>query len=339
VNGILPELFNFVFSNGKEIPNHMKRILVTSLAVILLAGISAAQNQLENPGFEAWEDVFAAGGDTIREPIEWSSLKTSDNSSMSNMAPVVCIRSSDAHSGKYSIQLTNIMSFLVVNGVATCGRIHPNITTSLAYMFTDTINSQWNTPFTSRPDSITGWYKYAPKADDTLQVKIALHRGFGKIPDAASKTNWVGMALFKSPRNTGSNWVRFSVPFTYYSEKTPQYILVVLNSGNGFQPVAGSIVHFDDLEMIYNSPQSFLDNTEAPLSFIYAVDNRYLVIQGMKPDNFPSAVIRDLTGRLVWAGNVTADRIDISSANLKKGIYLVTLVGKSDVYSQKIMLH
>jgi hypothetical protein len=317
----------------------MKKILVTFLAILLLTGISSAQSQLENPGFEAWDDVLIGGGDTIREPVDWSSLKTSDDSQMSSFAPVVCKRSRDAHSGNYSIQLNNVMSFFVVNGAATNGRVHPNITTSLAYMYTDTEHSEWNTPFTAKPDSIVGWYKYAPQGDDSLQVKVALHRGFGKQPDADYTDNWIGMALYKSPVNTGSQWHRFSTPFVYFDDDAPEYILVILNSGNGFQPVAGSTAYFDDLELIYNSPQNSFNDQEVFSGYIYAPDNRYLVIEGMKQPIFPAAEIRDLTGRLVWTGKVHTNRIDISSAGLKKGIYLVTLIGKSDVYTQKIMLH
>ena len=36
----------------------MKRIVLTSVAVILLVGLSSAQSQLENPGFEEWEDIL-----------------------------------------------------------------------------------------------------------------------------------------------------------------------------------------------------------------------------------------------------------------------------------------
>jgi|WetSurSiteA1Bulk_404760.scaffolds.fasta_scaffold11392_1 hypothetical protein len=317
----------------------MKRILLTVLAVILFTGRPFAQDQLENPGFEVWEDVLVGGGDTIREPAEWSSLKTSDNSSLSSLAPVVCKRSSEAHSGNYSVQLTNIMSFIVANGVATNGRVHPNANTSLAYMFTDTQNSLWNSPFTSRPDSVVGWFRYAPQADDSLQFKVAFHRGSGKMPDAAFADNWVGMAMFKSPLNTDGKWVRFSVPVTYFSDETPQYVLVVLNSGNGFAPVAGSTVRFDDIEMIYNSPHNALVHPETSPGYIYAVSNRCLMLHGIQHISYHRAEIRDMTGKLVWTGIINDDQIILSSDNLKKGIYLVTLVGTSDVYTQKIMLH
>ena len=62
------------------------------------------------------------------------------------------------------------------------------------------------------------------------------------------------------------------------------------------------------------------------------------MIRGIEHANFQTIKIHDLTGKLVWAGTVASDQIDISSANLRKGIYLVTLAGKSIVFSQKIML-
>jgi hypothetical protein len=62
------------------------------------------------------------------------------------------------------------------------------------------------------------------------------------------------------------------------------------------------------------------------------------VLHGLKQTSYQSVSIRDLTGRLVWTGQIAADRIDISSAGLKKGIYLITLAGNKAIYSQKILL-
>jgi hypothetical protein len=317
----------------------MKRILYISIMVFTLAGVSIAQSQLENPGFEEWEDILINITDTTREPVDWSSLKTSDNEQLSNFAPVVCKRSPDAHSGKYAIELTNINSLVVANGAATNGRIHPDLDLDKAYMFTDTQDSRWNTPFTEKPDSVAGWFRYAPQGDDALQIKVILHKGFGKQPDADSATSWIGDAEFYSVLNTGNQWHRFSAPFNYNSDEIPEYVLVVLNSGNRFDPVAGSIVYFDDIEMIYNSPQSSVKNPAAAAGFVYIVNNQYLVMKGFSQLSFNTAKILDITGRQVWNGNVSGDRIDISSVNLKKGLYLVTLRGKSEIYAQKILVH
>ncbi|MCP4312945.1 MAG: T9SS type A sorting domain-containing protein [Bacteroidetes bacterium] len=319
----------------------MKKIYESILIALLLTGMatSHAQDQLENPGFEQWENIFESDADTIREPVEWSSLKTSDDQTLSDFAPVVCKRGSDAHSGEYSIELTNVSSFIVVNGVATNGRLHPDMNPELAYIFTDTVDNRWNTPFNTRPDSIAGWFKYTPQGKDTLQVKVNLHQGFGKQPDAEYTDNWIGVAEFRSPLNTDNEWIRFSAPFTYFSDSNPEYVMVVLNSGNEYTPAAGSVALFDDLEMIYNSPQTSMERLKNSEGFIFAVDYRYLVIQGMDHASFQTIKIHDLTGKLVWTGSVTADQVDISSAKLRKGIYLVNLAGRSKVFAQKIMLH
>ena len=317
----------------------MKRIQALVLTVVLLSVVASAQNQFENAGFEQWEDILVSETDTIREPLDWSSLKTSDNPSLNPLAPVVCKRSSDAHSGEYSLELTNVKSFVVANGVATNGRMHPDFNIEASYIYTDTLDDQWNTPITARPDSIAGWFRYMPQGEDTLQVKVNLHQGFGKQPDAEYTENWIAVAEYRSPLNTENEWIRFSAPFTYFSEANPEYALVVLNSGNGYQPVAGSIALFDDLELIYNSPQSTLDRQKQPDGLIFATDNQHLMIQGMDHTLFHTIKILDIAGRHVWTGKVTADQVDISSAHLEQGIYLLTLSGKSAIYSQKIMLH
>jgi len=317
----------------------MKKIYTTSLIVLLLAGMATAQSQLENAGFEQWEDIGVSNQDTIREPVEWSSLKTSDDPTLSGFAPVVCKRSSDAHSGHYSVELTSKEVFsIVANGVSTNGRVHPDFDPSLAYIYTDTLDEQWNTPLTERPDSIAGWFKYIPQGDDTLQVKVSLHQGFGQQPDTDYTDNWIGVAEYKSPLNTGSEWIRFSAPFTYFSENNPQYVLVVLNSGNEYTPIAGSVALFDDLEMIYNSSQTSLDRLKNPEGFIFSIDHRYIVIRGMEHASFQTIKMYDLAGKTAWTGSVTANQVDISSANLRNGIYLVKLTGKSNVFTQKIML-
>ena len=110
----------------------MKRIQTLLLFVVFLSAMASAQTQLENPGFELWEDILVSDPDTIREPIDWSSLKTSDDPTLSSLAPVVLTRSQDAHTGDYSLELTNVKSFIVANGLATNGRVHPNINTDPA---------------------------------------------------------------------------------------------------------------------------------------------------------------------------------------------------------------
>ncbi len=51
--------------------------LLSVLFVLAIVSISLGQlTQLQNLGFELWEDV----GLNINEPVDWSSIKTFDNS-------------------------------------------------------------------------------------------------------------------------------------------------------------------------------------------------------------------------------------------------------------------
>jgi len=316
----------------------MKRFLPLALGVLFLSITSIAQDQLENPGFEEWEDILVSEQDTIREPIDWSSLKTSDNPQLSTLAPVVCFRSKDAHTGDYSLELVNVKSFVIANGVATNGLMHPNMNTAESYTFTDTVDDQWHTPLTARPDSIAGWFKYSPQETDTFQVKVALHQGFGKIPDADFAMNWIAEAEYRSPKNTEGEWQRFSTPFSYFSDENPEYVLLVLNSGAGFQPAEGSVLLLDDLEMVYKSTQSLDSRTSPDDGLIYAVNKRQLVLQGLDYTLYHSVMIHDITGKQLWSGSLRSDKVDISSAHLEQGVYLVNLYGESKVFAQKILL-
>lgn len=309
-----------------------------SVLMVLYYSVSFTQDQLENPGFEEWEVISASPPDTIREPVQWSSLKTSDNASLSAFAPVVCTRSSDAHSGEYSLKLTNFSTFgIVANGIVTNGRIHPDLNTQLAYVYTDPADENWNTSFTSRPDSISGWFRYVPQGNDTFQVKVNLHKGFGKQPDDDWENNWIGVAEFKSGVNTAEEWLRFSAPFTYFGEEDPEYALVVITSGNAYSAVDSSIAYVDDLEMIYH-PTSAGQSLERPDSRIAVSGMRTLRLMNMELGDYNQIRVFNITGKLVWNSRLDSERISVEEANLPQGIYVVTLTGPRKVFTQKIML-
>ncbi|MBK7128500.1 MAG: PCMD domain-containing protein [Crocinitomicaceae bacterium] len=227
-----------------------KTLLIVTTA--LLSGFSFAQGQIENPGFEgAWQDVAGAED----EPIEWSSLKTAD--AWTTFAPVVAFQETGTpHSGTYCIKLVNgPLTFGVVpNGIMTNGQVHADLDPELGYVSTITSNADWNTPFTDRPDSLVGWFKYTPTSTDKGKVEVLLHDDTqtGKLPEAtAPQPNWVGKARYNVTTST-TTWVRFSVPFNYFNNNTPDYILVVLTSGDSTQAEVGSTMYIDDLELIYN---------------------------------------------------------------------------------------
>lgn len=231
----------------------MKKFLLFILSVVIsITGISQAQ--LENPGFEAgWENGADVSG-SEDEPIDWSSLKSAD--ALSTLAPIVAFKeTSGPHSGTYCIRLENVSSFgVVANGLLTNGRVHADFDPELGYVFTNTSDTKWNTPFTDRPDSLVGWFKYSPATGDQGKIEVITHTtaATGQLPASSYPMgHWVSRARYDVTTSTGT-WTRFSVPFTYYTNGAPQYILAVLSSGDSTQAVDGSLMWVDDLELIYN---------------------------------------------------------------------------------------
>ncbi len=224
-----------------------KTHLLIVLFVFAIVSISfGQQTQPQNPGFEFWEDV----GLETDEPVDWSSIKTSDNSFLNGLAPYVWDKSTDAHTGNYSVKLFSapILTF-VAAGALTNGRVHADINPDLGYMFTDVNDERWNTPIDRKPDSVAVWIKHFPQGNDTAQVKALLHTGTAKLPDP-TMSNWVGLALINVPDQT-SDWTRFSAPFEYFNGDDPEYILFVVSSA-GTTATEDTETYFDDFELIYN---------------------------------------------------------------------------------------
>ena len=216
-----------------------------------LSNQAASQQQITNPGFENWHHLT----DGILMPVNWNSVKNSDASEfILRMVPDVVFQSSDAHSGEYCVKLQNEELFgNVVNGVLTNGCIHAVSNKSECYIYTNPDVSTYNTPFTSRPDSLAGWYEYSPQDGDKPFVKVLLHKGKASVPAFETKANWIGIAEVLFPSEKVAEWKRFSVPFTYFTNENPEYILVIISSGDGLNAKKGSVGYFDGLKLIYNN--------------------------------------------------------------------------------------
>jgi hypothetical protein len=207
-----------------------------------------AQQQFENPGFETWENE----GTATAEPVNWSSLKTSSGG-QAGVAPKVISKDAGRNGGS-SVKFENISAFgITANGILTNGRVYaPDFNPENGYVGTVSTDDRWNTPFTSRPDSLVGWYKFQPTPGDKGKVEVVLHKGTDcSLPEGDVPNDLVAFARFDMVETT-STWKRFSVPFTYYSADQPDYMLSVLTSGDSTQALIGSLAWFDDLEFIYN---------------------------------------------------------------------------------------
>jgi hypothetical protein len=312
----------------------MKKILLSGTLVLIL-GFQLFSQQVQNPGFETWENA----GTDIDEPVDWSSIKTSDNSVINPLAPIVWGQSTDAHTGTYSLELFNVLSMgtFVVTGTITNGRVHAEFDPSAGYIFTDPNDEQWHTVLTERPDSVVVWAKYTPQGNDTAQVKVLLHINDGTLPPSPeNQANWIAYSQINIT-GTVDTWTRFSMPFNYFSEENPQYMLIVATAGSGFSPQEGSIVLLDDFELIYNS--TGIQEKPNDEMLIYAAANHTIVLNNFARYDLQGSTLELFTtdGALILRKNISSNRTTIDPA-VNGGLYLIRITGKDWSYSQKLLL-
>jgi hypothetical protein len=303
------------------------------LAITLLPLVLFGQ-QLENPGFENWENA----GTVKDEPVDWSTIKTSDDPGISAVAPVTFARCDTAHSGNYSLRLYNVKVFgLIATGAITNGRFHAEFNLDSSYSFTKPDDPRWNTAFIWRPDSLVGWFKFYPKEDDRAQFKVILHVDECKLPANGTTPNWVGMAVYVTePGITYDNWTRFSVPFDYYKDDIPQYELTVLNSGDSTIASDSSLLLADDLQLIY--PASGISEHRIAEPFLSQTSNSLVIDLKNDPEYLNQwFYIIDINGQTVLTKQLESSEVDLP-VGLRPGVYVAVLKGKSRQFSQKIII-
>ncbi len=224
---------------------------------------------------------------------------------------------------------------VVATGTITNGRLHSDLNPTLGYAFTDPSNSLYHTAFTDKPDSVVGWYKCNPAAGDFGTVKFLLHTGAVELP--GDETNYIAYAYYELPGTEVTQWTRFSTPFDYTSNATPEFVLSILTSGNGTEAIDGSTAQFDDIQFIYN-PSAITDLTIEKLN-VY-VHNNNLVIKAIgNISNALKFTLSDISGRTVYSNTLNFqenNNVDISS--LENGLYIATAIGSDRLYTGKILI-
>jgi hypothetical protein len=274
----------------------MKKLLLLSICIIL-SSIGFSQAQLENPGFE---DAWETGGDisgTQPEPENWSSLKSAD--ALAALAPTVAFQeTTDPHSGTYCIRLLVVNSFGVdAAGLLTNGRVHADFNPELGYVWTETSDAQYNTAFTDRPDSLTFWVKHTAQNGDQSKVMVVLHEDppTGQLPHDGTYTHWVGQGR-SDITSDYATWTRLSVPFIYYNNNTPDYVLVSMSAGDSTIAEENTVMYIDDLELIYNPLSVSIDPSATQTIGVCSLGSPLTVTEDSN-----AAVVTTITREWKWS--------------------------------------
>jgi hypothetical protein len=325
----------------------MKNFTLTIICLfVLIAGSAKAQQQVNNSGFEDWENL----GSATEEPTEWNSFKTGSGSlvlyTSQEIKRSTVVR--PGTTGTYSCILWSKSTLsIVANGEVTTGQVNAdNMAPSdpSNYNITHTAQPAFSEALGVKPDSMVIWVRYKPAnaaGTDSARVHATIHDTYEcKDPlDAASAAHVVAEA-FCNFEATNGLWIRKSFPFIYSGPATsPDYILISITTnktpGGGS---AGDSLYVDDMELIYNDLG--INNNNSSKNFTISSDANNILI-GMVFDKITACDIDvyNISGQQVCNKKVnTACSLEkINTGNLPKGIYLIRVVTETGQrFSQKI---
>lgn len=238
------------------------------LSSIIFSGLNlnaqrVEEQQFYNYGFENWVNE----GSEEAEPAHWHSFMSASGS-FNNLMSQQIEPSSAKRPGSQGNRSARIFSKkkvgIIANGNMTTGRINAGSMSPSGnnnYNYTQR-NSNYCTPMTVVPDSLTVWVAFRAKDSGSYaSVMTAIH-GNVDLKQLSSggyePSNMVcATAKREYPRTCASGnslvWKRLSIPFTTSSHNDPRYILTTFSTnstpGGGD---SGDEVFIDDISLIYN---------------------------------------------------------------------------------------
>lgn len=245
-----------------------------TFALLAAASLTAgAQYQVANSGFEQWEDVSYEKKNWIgitttingQEPLSWNSFLTAVGNVKSLGVSKSQLSSSDdvrpGSSGKKSAKLidVNAIANIYAQGNMTTGQINMGSATASDakgnYNFTKTDDSNYNQPFTGKPDAMHVWVKYvSSNSSFRAKANTILHTaGYYQDPEANDITATVVAKAETKEIAPSTEWQELTIPFNYVTaDSIPAYALASFSTNAVPGKGTGSdYLLVDDLEYLY----------------------------------------------------------------------------------------
>ncbi len=294
----------------------MKHLLL--LALLFSYGLIVKAQYINNGGFETW---------TAADPTGW---QTPNATTSGFGVTTVTKETADVHSGLNSAKLeTKNVIIYPVPGILTNGTITVNAASTPPVTITGGV------PFTQRPGTFTGFYKYTPGTGDICYLSVFLLKRNGGVVDT------IGYAQFTNTASVTA-WTQFSAPFTYYLPDNPDTMQVLLISSDPNNPIVGSILKVDDLNLAGGT----LGITKySILKSINIFPNPASDLINVQFNNETSAqtvvTLFSLVGQKVKEVilPVGTGLSSINVRDLKDGMYFIQIQSGKDKYLQKISIN
>lgn len=280
-----------------------------------------AQNQIPDGDFESWSfDQL----NLYESPASgwWATL----NPLRTLGGPVSVNKDGDAHTGSYSAKLeTHQYGTLLVPGILLSGTF--NILNAPNY-FTR------GRAYTDRPTVFRGWYKYNSVQSDSGAIAVQLTK-WNTTTQQRDTVGEVGLIINQST----SIWTEFVLPIAYFSQDTPDTLVVVATSSAGadqFLGQVGSQLWIDDFDLDLATSVEGPGSESPDVEFI--TGQQWHIRVGKLPVQYQ---LLDASGRLIRTSHLSTGEHLIPTEDLPSGLYLTRVWDKTGrgVVHKAILYH
>jgi hypothetical protein len=299
----------------------MKTKLLSIAAGMVLA--TSAFAQIPNNSFENWTTVGS-----YSNPNQWSTL----NATTSPFSVYTCTKGTGGApgGGSFYIQLTSkSVLTTVAPAIATNGTIN-----------TTTYTVQGGSPYTARPQSLTGSWQYMAFSGDQGVIGVTLTKwntGTNSRDTIAYILNPLsGMVM---------SWTNFSIPFIYKSVNFPDSCQIILSASgaNGSTPAANSYLYVDNMAFAGSVGIETEEKNISQLNLFPNPANDVLNINLSlsKPSEVKFQLL-DISGKLVKeinAGEVKNNyKTSINTTEFTKGVYFLKVISGKSTEVKKVII-
>ncbi|MDP4198270.1 MAG: PCMD domain-containing protein [Bacteroidota bacterium] len=231
--------------------------------LVLLFGLltsTTSSAQIPNGGFETW---------TSGQPDSWYGFNT--------------VQSSDAHSGSSAAK----------------GQVGLSFPTLAAMIVTTNDPTTLGVPYTGRPGSFTGYYKFSPIAgsNDTLSF-IAMFTKY----DATLGKNIIGYGRIATAAAAGT-YTQFTVPIQWLTSDAPDTVAASIETTESANGIGTSGTTFEVDDVSFGGSSDVAESTAPSLSLSASVPNPVFSSSKIKyslaNDGPATLTLYDETGRQI----------------------------------------
>ncbi len=253
-----------------------------------------------NFSFENWEDY------AVEEADGW----TSSNLLMTYDETTNMVKTTDAASGTYAVQLTTASTIL--STVPTPGRLS----------YGSALLRAGGVPYTDTPRYLTGEYKYSPSGSDEAIIEVY----FNQNPDNWLTGNQIDIT------GTSDSYQKFTLPINFPVGSSPDIIFVNVYSGANI----GSVLKVDNLQLTNVSTGIEDPEKDSPYGLYPNPFNEVLYLKN--PQNIKRVTLSSMSGQVVLDIMTLGAQQSITTGHLAKGQYLITLETNEGQKISEIMM-